>query len=246
MKRQSLPGSKDWIDELELPGKHNQEDVDLSIIRSVFSLIKWFLGALLVYILFVEVVLRIVRRFYQFPIPAYAARLIDNPIRRRIQPPDRIAEWMGAGEGMSILDVGPGPGTFTFAVARRVGKAGCVYAIDIQESIVSALSEKVEQRGITNISVRLASAYTLPFSDQYFDRIYMVAVLGEIPDKQRALSEFKRVLKDDGLLAIGEFLPDPDYPRRKTVANWCQESGFILTEQYGNLLHYLLLFIKQE
>ena len=147
---------------------------------------------------------------------------------------------------MSILEVGPGPGTFTFAVARNVGEAGRVFAIDIQESIVSALSEKVEQRGSTNISVRQASAYTLPFSDHYFDRIYMVAVLGEIPDKQRALSEFKRVLKDDGALAIGEFLPDPDYPRRKTVTGWCQESGFILTEQYGNLLHYLLLFKKQE
>jgi ubiquinone/menaquinone biosynthesis C-methylase UbiE len=214
-------------------------------IRSVFSLIKWILVALLVYILFVEVVLRIVRKFYQFPIPAYVARLIDNPIRRRIQPPARIAEWMGAGAGMSILEIGPGPGTFTLAVAGRVGESGRVYAIDIQESIVNALSEKVEQRGITNISVRQASAYTLPFFDEYFDRIYMVAVLGEIPDKQRALSEFKRVLKNDGLLAIGEFLPDPDYPRRKTVTAWCQESGFTLTERYGNLLHYLVLYKKQ-
>jgi ubiquinone/menaquinone biosynthesis C-methylase UbiE len=127
-----------------------------------------------------------------------------------------------------------------------VGEAGCVYAIDIQESIISVLREKVEQRGISNISVRRASAYTLPFPNQYFDRIYMVAVLGEVPDKQRALFEFKRVLKNDGLLAIGEFLPDPDYPRRKTVTAWCQESGFILAEQYGNFLHYFLLFKKQE
>jgi hypothetical protein len=81
MKRQSLPGSKDWIDELEFPGKHNQEDADLSIIRSVYSLIKW-------------------------------------------------------------------------------------------------------------------------------------------------------VLKDAGLLPTGEFLPDPDYPRRKTVTAWYQESGFSLTDQY--------------
>jgi ubiquinone/menaquinone biosynthesis C-methylase UbiE len=217
----------------------------LSIIKSVISLIKWLLIALLTYIFFVEVVLRIVRKFYQFPIPPYVARLIDNPIRRQIQPPDKIAEWMGAGEGMSILEIGPGPGTFTFAVARRVGEAGCVYAIDIQESIVNALSEKVAKRGITNISVRQASAYMLPFSNEYFDRIYMVAVLGEIPDKKRALSEFKRVLIDDGLLAIGEFLPDPDYPRRKTVIAWCQESGFTVMEQYGNLLHYLVLFKKQ-
>lgn len=217
----------------------------MSIISSVLLLFKWVLIALLIYILFVEVVLRIVRKFYQFPIPPYVARLIDNPIRSHIQPPDKIAEWMSVGESMSILEIGPGPGTFSFAVARRVGEAGHVYAIDIQESIVCALRKKVEQRGISNISVRHASAYTLPFSDQYFDRIYMIAVLGEIPDKQRALSEFKRVLKDDGLLAIGEFLPDPDFPRRKTVTTWCQESGFTLTEQYGNLLHYLVLYKKQ-
>ncbi len=72
----------------------------------------------------------------------------------------------------------------------------------------------------------------------------MVAVLGEIPDKQRALAEFKRVLKDDGYLAIGEFLPDPDYPRRSTVTAWCKEVGFELAEAYGNIIHYLLLFSK--
>ncbi len=218
----------------------------MSIIQSVFSLIKWLLLALFLYIIFVEVVLRIVRRFYQFPIPPYVARLIDNPVRRRIQPPEKIAEWMDVEEGMSILEIGPGPGTFTFAVARRVGETGRVYALDVQESIVSTLQERVEQRGITNITVRQASAYQLPFSDQFFDRIFMVAVLGEIPDKQAALSEFKRTLKNDGLLAIGEFLPDPDYPRSKTVIAWCQESGFIFTEKFGNVLHYLLLFNKQQ
>ena len=31
---------------------------------------------------------RIVRRFYKFPIPEFLANLIDNPLRRRLQPPD--------------------------------------------------------------------------------------------------------------------------------------------------------------
>jgi ubiquinone/menaquinone biosynthesis C-methylase UbiE len=74
----------------------------------------------------------------------------------------------------------------------------------------------------------------------------MIAVLGEIPDKKRALAEFRRVLKDDGLLAIGEFLPDPDFPRRKTVTAWCQDAGFVLADTYGNLMHYLLLFSNKQ
>ncbi len=216
------------------------------IIRLVISIIKWLFVFLLAYIIFVQVVLRIVRRYYQFPIPGYAARLIDNPIRRRIQPPDRIVGWMGVEEGMQVLEIGPGPGTFTFTAARRAGDRGHVYAVDIQESIIARLNEKVDRQGITNISAKQASAYELPFLDQFFDRIFMITVLGEIPDKQRALSEFKRVMKDNGLLAIGEFLPDPDYPMRKTVIAWCEESGFRLSEQFGNLLHYLLLFGMQN
>jgi ubiquinone/menaquinone biosynthesis C-methylase UbiE len=106
------------------------------------------------------------------------------------------------------------------------------------------LNDKIVQSGTTNINLEQASAYALPYPDKQFDRIYMVTVLGEIPDKQRALSEFRRVLKDDGCLAIGEIILDPDYPRKKTVTKWCEEMGFEMAEFYGNMLHYLLLFVK--
>ena len=211
-------------------------------VSRLLSIFKWVFLALLAYILFVEVVLRIVRRYYQFPIPGYAARLIDNPIRRRIQPPEKIVEWMGVKPGMRLLEVGPGPGTFTFAAASSVGETGRVYAIDIQESIISRLNKKIRQQDVGNITAEEASAYELPYPDGYFERVYMVAVLGEIPDKQRALGEFRRVLKDDGYLAIGEFLPDPDYPRKSTVARWCGEAGFELADDFGYIMHYLLLF----
>ena len=214
------------------------------VIKTLITIIKWAFLALLAYIFFVEVVLRIVRRFYPFPIPGFIARLIDNPIRRRIQPPEKIVEWLGVEEGMSLLEIGPGPGTFTFEAARQVGEDGCVYAIDIQESILTSLNKKIDQQGVRNIITEQASAYELPYPEGYFDRVYMVAVLGEIPDKQRALAEFKHILKDDGFLAIGEFLPDPDYPRKSTVTAWCQEAGFVLAETYGNIMHYLLLFTK--
>ena len=216
------------------------------ILSSVLTVIKWILIFLVAYLIFVMTVVRLIRHFYQFPIPSFFAPLIDNPVRRKIQSPAVIAQWMGVKEGMLILEIGPGSGTFTFEIAKHVGDDGCVYAIDIQESIVTALGEKVEQLGVDNVSVRQASAYDLPFSNGYFDRVFMVTVLGEIPDKRKALLEIKRVLKDEGLLAIGEFLPDPDYPRKSTVTGWCQDSGFELNEQFGNWLHYLLTFEKSQ
>ena len=199
---------------------------------------------LLAMIFLISLVVRIVRRFYQFPIPSFIAPLIDNPLRRRIQPPAKIVDWMNLNQGMTVLEIGPGPGTFTFEAARRVGERGRVYAIDIQAPIVRGLKRKIRESKFNNINVDLASAYVLPYPDNHFDRIFMITVLGEIPDKQRALVEFMRVLKDEGYFAVGEFLPDPDYPRKSTVSRWCREAGFELAGSHGNILHYLLLFRK--
>lgn len=214
------------------------------VIRALLKGIVWVLLGLIALPILVSIVVRLVRRFYQFPIPAFIVPFIDNPFRRRIQPPEKIVEWMDVKQGMSLLEVGPGPGTFTFAAAMEVGDTGRVYTIDIQETVITSLYAKIEQQGFRNISAEQASAHALPYPDHHFDRVYMVTVLGEIPDKQRALVEFKRVLKDDGYLAVGEIILDPDYPRRGTVTAWCREAGFELAETYGNIMHYLLLFSK--
>lgn len=218
----------------------------MNFLSSVLNVIMWILLFLAAFFIFVMTVVRLIRHFYQFPIPSIFAPLIDNPVRRKIQSPADIAQWMGVKEGMSILEIGPGSGTFTFEIAEHVGDDGRVHAIDIQESIVTALGEKAEKLEVDNVSVRQASAYELPYPDRYFDRVFMVTVLGEIPDKRKALLEIKRVLRDEGLLAIGEFLPDPDYPRKSTVTGWCEDSGFELNEQFGNWLHYLLTFEKSQ
>jgi len=107
--------------------------------------------------------------------------------------------------------------TFTVEAAKRVGEKGKVFAVDIQQTVISKLNTRLQKDKIANVIAKVTSAYELPFLNDDFDRVFMIAVLAEIPDKNKALLEIKRVLKDNGLLAIGEFLPDPDYPFRKTV-----------------------------
>jgi ubiquinone/menaquinone biosynthesis C-methylase UbiE len=217
----------------------------MSVISTVFTVLLWIFIILIGWFIFVEVVIRIIRRFIHFPIPAFIARFIDNPIRRRIQPPAKVIEWIGIREGMNVLEIGPGPGTFTIETSKRVGEEGKVFAVDIQPTVISKLNSKLQREKIQNVVTKVASAYELPFPDKNFDRVFMIAVLAEIPDKKKALVEIKRVLKDDGLLAIGEFLPDPDYPRRKTVIRWCEDAGFKLDRENVGVLHYVLTFNKK-
>ncbi len=190
------------------------------------------------------IIVRVVRHFFRFPIPAFVARFINNPLRRRIQPPSTVVDWMDLREGMLALEIGPGPGTFTIEAAKRLGERGKLFAMDIEPKEILRLNKRIGREQVKNVETRVGSAYELPFPDGFFDRVFMVTVLGEIPDKRRALLEIKRVLKEDGLLAVGELLLDPDYPRSKTVIRWCEAQGFRLLGKHGRLLHYLLTFRK--
>lgn len=210
----------------------------------VLTILLWIVVLLVAFLFYFEVIQRIVKHFVHYPIPAFAARFIDNPVRRRFQPPKQVVDWLDIQEGMFVLEIGPGPGTFTFEATRRVGEQGKFFAIDIQPSIVTRLNGRLGAKGMTNATTWVASAAGLPFSDNTFDRVFMIGVLGEIPDKNKTLLEVKRVLKNGGLLAIGELLPDPDYPRKKSVTRWCNDAGLELAGVHGGIIHYLLTFKK--
>ena len=68
--------------------------------------------------------------------PQFLANAIDNPFRRRIQPPDRTPLRHGIEPGMTVLEVGPGSGTYTIATARRIGAQGRLVTVDIEERMI--------------------------------------------------------------------------------------------------------------
>ncbi|MHA1593131.1 MAG: class I SAM-dependent methyltransferase [Candidatus Baldrarchaeia archaeon] len=210
----------------------------------VIVLLYWTIVVILLWAFTVQVVLRIIRRYVHFPMPAFFNRLIDNPLRRRIQSPRKIIDWMGLSPNTVILEIGAGPGTFTIEAARRIENERRVVALDVQPAMISVLVKKLEKEKMTNVESIIGSALSLPFLDDSFDGSFMITVLGELPDKSEALLEVRRVLRGEGELAIGELLFDPDYPRKKTILRLCKDAGFELISEYGRFLHYLLVFRK--
>jgi len=193
--------------------------------------------------------IRVIRKLYHFPAPAFIGRFLDSDIRRWGQPSDKMIERSGIKPGMTVIDLGCGSGAFTPFIARVVGERGKVYAVDIQLAMLQQLERKLskpENQDITNIELKQASAYNLPFGDRSIDLVYMVTVLQEIPDRRRALQEIRRVLKPGGTLAVTEFLPDPDYPWRSTVIKICQREGFVLDDSLGNLWNYTVRFKRSS
>lgn len=69
---------------------------------------------------------RIVRHFVKFPVPEALADLIDNPLRRRLQPPGLLAERHGVRPGMTVLDIDRATAATPSPRATRSGRrAAC-------------------------------------------------------------------------------------------------------------------------
>lgn len=205
--------------------------------------ILYVLGFLLLW----QVLIRIVRRLHHFPAPSFIGRFLDSRYRRWLQPPDKVISRSGIREGMTVLELGCGSGAFTTFAVRAVGGEGRLYALDIQRDMLKQLRRKLarpENRALRNIGLVQAGAYYLPFRDGSFDAVYLVTVLQEIPDKDRALWEIKRVLKTGGILAVTEFLPDPDYPLSSTTIRMGEQAGLAPEGKSGNLWNYTVRFRK--
>jgi ubiquinone/menaquinone biosynthesis C-methylase UbiE len=197
-------------------------------------------------LLFAHTMVRVVRHFYKFPIPQAFVNIIDNPVRRRFQPPYETAIRHGIRPGMQVLEVGPGNGTYTLGASQRIGGEGQLVAVDIEPKVIERLQNRIESEGVTNVEARLADVYELPFGDSSFDLIYMITVINEIPDIPRALKEFHRVLKPSGRLVFSELFSDPDYPLAGKLTSKVQSAKFHLDKKVGNFFYYTLIFSKSS
>lgn len=197
-----------------------------------------------VFVLILHTTLRLIRHFHKFPIPEFLANLIDNPLRRRIQPPAAMPRRHSLQPGMRVLEVGPGNGRYTLEAARWLGETGKLVTVDIEPKMIERVQRRAQAEGITNLEARVADVYALPFEAGFFDAVYMITVIGEIPEPVRAMREFYRVLTPSGRLAFSELLFDPDYPLAQTLIRQAAQAGFRVKLKTGNSFSYTLVFEK--
>ena len=87
-----------------------------------------------------------------------------------------------------------------------MGHTGNICLADINESMLSIGRDRLLDQGIiNNVDCVLANAETLPFPNNYFDRIIIGFGLRNVTDKDAALRSMYRCLKPGGELLILEF-----------------------------------------
>jgi SAM-dependent methyltransferase len=128
-----------------------------------------------------------------FAVPADAYDRFMGRYSRPLAP--LFADFARIAPGLSVLDVGCGPGVLTAELAARVGAAG-VTAIDPSASFVEAVRERHP-----HVDVREGPAERLPFPDREFDAAVAQLVVHFMADPVAGLREMARVTRRHGTVA---------------------------------------------
>ena len=188
----------------------------------------------IVVIIFAFVGLLAVFRRYSTACPAWLIPLLENPYMNAVAGSETLLDRAQVQAGMTVLDVGCGPGRISIPAAQRVAPEGRVVALDLQPAMMSRLNERVASLGIDNIDTVLAGAGDGKVPSNAFDRVFLVTVLGEIVDQTAAMREIHEGLKPGGILSITEVLPDPHYQSKKRIRRLGESVGFQCSEQHGH------------
>ncbi|WP_316771649.1 class I SAM-dependent methyltransferase [Streptomyces sasae] len=110
-----------------------------------------------------------------------------------------LREVPGLTAGDRILEVGSNTG---FSVLEMAAATKCdVHGIDIEDSSVRFSRNKAAALGLGNAHFAVGDGTRIDFPNDHFDMLFASNVTSFIPDRQRAIDEYYRVLKRFGVLA---------------------------------------------
>lgn len=125
--------------------------------------------------------------------------------------------------GLSVLDVGCGPGTITVDLAARVAP-GQVTAVEMTDDALDLARTEARARDQANIEFATSDIHALDFPDDTFDIVHAHQVLQHVADPVQALRELRRVGKPGGIVAVrdADYAGFIWYPQLPALDHWRQ------------------------
>ncbi|GAA3193556.1 MULTISPECIES: class I SAM-dependent methyltransferase [Streptomyces] len=114
-------------------------------------------------------------------------------------------EGVGIRAGWQVLDAGCGSGTFLPWLAESVGERGRIFALDLAGENAERAAERMRNHPARpRTEIRRGSVLQLPYPDDSFDAVWCANTTQYLDDAElaRALSEFRRVTRPGGLVAV--------------------------------------------
>lgn len=117
----------------------------------------------------------------------------------------RLAKGLPTQRGLLVADLGCGPGTSAFALARLRPDARVV-GLDIAQRMVRRASRQGRAAGLgpVRLAYTVGDATRLPFRSAVLDAVTGHSFLYQVPDRRATLAEIARVVRPGGRLLLME------------------------------------------
>ncbi|MET0527620.1 MAG: class I SAM-dependent methyltransferase [Microvirga sp.] len=145
---------------------------------------------------------------------AYArwAPIYDIVYDKLTEPAARAAVGAAMARGRKVLEAGVGTG---LALGYYPPEAQ-VHGVDLSEDMLRRAQEKVDKRGFNHVkSLQVMDVTKLGFPDETFDAVTAQFLITLVPEPEKALSEFARVLKPGGEIVLVNHFGQPTGPLAK-------------------------------
>ncbi len=133
------------------------------------------------------------------------AEWLIRETREKEENPALVMKNLGLKPGMTVADLGCGNGFYTTRLARAVGEAGRVYAVEIQPEYFPLLEERAREEGLTNIQPVLGTLIDPRLPEASCDLIFLADVYHEFSHPVHMLAAIRKALKPTGRVVLLEF-----------------------------------------
>jgi len=171
--------------------------------------------------------------------------------------PQKIVNEIGIiDDGMKIADFGSGNGYFSLPLAKKVGDGGKVFALDVLDESLEAISSQKRIQGIENIETKKCNLELEKGSkllEKSFDIVWIANLLFQTEKDEVVIMEAKRILKPKGRLVFIDWKPGvslgPQGGRVSPddVKKLIENEGFFLERNFStDSYHFGLIFKKND
>lgn len=137
-----------------------------------------------------------------------------------------------------VLELATGTGLIAKHIVRS---ADHIEATDASQEMIEQAKQGVKS---TKLYFSVQDMFHLPYADQSFDVVIVANALHIVPEPEKALSEIRRVLKDDGVLVAPTFTHADNAFFGKVKAFFMKLAGFPLHTKWTS--HEYLVFLREN
>ena len=126
----------------------------------------------------------------------------ESPGRDAYQQPQKVLEYLGDIQGLTIMDIGAGSGYFSVKLAE---KGAVVIAADVDDEFLEFVKNRIEKDGLKNIETRKIPYDSPDLREQEVDMVFIVNTYHHIENRPEYFVKVKDGTKPDGELVIIDF-----------------------------------------